>query len=99
MNLRSRITRIGTGDQMLFLRRELFLDSSGFDAIPLMEDVAYCKRLRRDAPPLVIREAVTTSSRRWEERGVLATVMRMWLLRLAYFLGVSPQRLAHYYAS
>ena len=99
MNQRSRITRIGTGDQMLFLQRTLFLESGGFDAIPLMEDVAYCKRLRQTAPPLVIREAITTSSRRWEQHGVMATVLRMWLLRLGYFVGVSPDRLRQFYAS
>jgi rSAM/selenodomain-associated transferase 2 len=98
MNLRSRLTRVATGDQMLFLRRSLFERTHGFDAIPLMEDVAYCKRLRRLARPLVINMPVTTSARRWEERGVARTVVRMWMLRLAYFLGVPPARLwRHYY--
>lgn len=97
MNLRSMATAIATGDQMLYLRRELFESSGGFDNIPLMEDVAYCKRLRRLARPLVIREAVTTSSRRWQDRGVTRTVLAMWSLRLAYFLGVSPRRLWRYY--
>ena len=97
MNLRSRLSRVGTGDQMLFLRRELFLQTGGFDPIPLMEDVAYCKRLRRVGRPKVIAEPVTTSSRRWEEHGVARTVLRMWLLRLAYFFGVSPSSLRRYY--
>ena len=97
MNLRSRLSRVGTGDQMLFLRRELFLQTGGFDPIPLMEDVAYCKRLRRVGRPKVIAEPVTTSSRRWEEHGVARTVLRMWLLRLAYFFGVSPSSLWRYY--
>jgi len=97
MNLRSRLTGIATGDQMLFLRRELFERTGGFDALPLMEDVAYCTRLRRLARPLVIPEPVVTSSRRWEERGVVATVLTMWSLRLAYFLGVPPARLQQYY--
>jgi rSAM/selenodomain-associated transferase 2 len=97
MNQRSRLTRVATGDQMLFLRRELFMSSGGFDEIPLMEDVAYSKRLRREGAPLVIPEPVTTSSRRWEEQGVLRTMVRMWLLRLAYFCGVSPRSLWRYY--
>lgn len=98
MNQRSRLTGVATGDQMLFLRRELFLQSGGFDAIPLMEDVAYCKRLRRRCRPQIFTEPVTTSSRRWEEQGTVRTVGRMWLLRLAFFLGVSPQYLwRHYY--
>jgi hypothetical protein len=82
---------------MLFLRRSVFECSGGFDNIPLMEDVAYSKRLRRLAPPLVIREPVLSSSRRWEQRGVLRTVLSMWGLRLAYVVGVSPGRLWQYY--
>lgn len=98
INQRSRLTRVGTGDQMLFVSRALFTRSGGFDAVPLMEDVALCKRLRRLAPPLVLDLAVVTSSRRWEEGGVIATVLRMWALRAAFALGVSPERLwRHYY--
>ncbi len=97
INQRSRATGVGTGDQMLFIRRDLFDASGGFDAQPLMEDVAYCKRLRRQGAPLIIAEPVITASRRWEEGGVVRTVLRMWALRLAYALGVSPQRLWRYY--
>ena len=93
MNQRSRLTAVATGDQMLFLQRAVFERSGGFDPIPLMEDVAYCKRLRRLARPLVIAEPVLASSRRWEQRGVLRTVLTMWGLRLAYIAGVSPARL------
>lgn len=97
MNQRSRLTSVATGDQMLFVQKSLFDGTGGFDAIPLMEDVGYCKRLRRLAPPLIISEPVLTSSRRWEEGGVIKTVVRMWLLRLAYFLGVAPGALRRYY--
>jgi rSAM/selenodomain-associated transferase 2 len=98
MNQRSRLTRIATGDQMLFVQKGVFEQTGGFDAIPLMEDVAWCKRLRRMAAPLIVQEPVVASSRRWEEGGVLATVVRMWALRLAYFLGVAPVTLwRHYY--
>ena len=99
INQRSRLTSVATGDQMLFLRSSLFQRTGGFDVIPLMEDVAYCKHLRRLARPLVINVPVTTSSRRWEEQGVARTILRMWLLRLAYFLGVSPSRLKAHYAN
>ena len=97
---RSRHSGIGTGDQMLFLRRQLFLDCGGFASIPLMEDVELCTRLRRLVAPLVPDLAVETSSRRWEQRGVLHTVLQMWGLRMAYALGVAPERLWHaYYGS
>jgi rSAM/selenodomain-associated transferase 2 len=97
MNARSRVTRIGTGDQMLFLRSDVFVKSDGFADIPLMEDVEYCKRLRQLSAPLIVQQPVLTSSRRWESRGVARTVLQMWALRLAYFLGISPQRLWGYY--
>lgn len=97
MNVRSRFTRVATGDQMLFVRRDVLLQSGGYADIPLMEDVEFCKRLRRKGSPLIIKQPVLTSSRRWESRGILRTVFEMWALRLAYVLGVSPQRLRDTY--
>jgi rSAM/selenodomain-associated transferase 2 len=98
MNLRSRITRVATGDQTLFVYRDVLAETGGYADIPLMEDIEFCKRLRRLYPPAIISQPVVTSSRRWETRGVCRTVLQMWALRLAYVLGVSPHRLwQHYY--
>jgi rSAM/selenodomain-associated transferase 2 len=94
MSLRSRLTGIATGDQAIFVRREAF---SGFPEIALMEDVAFCKRMKRLGPPACVREKVSTSGRRWESRGVLRTIVLMWSLRLLYFLGARPERLARLY--
>ena len=77
--------------------RNVFDEIDGFEEIPLMEDVAFSKRLRRLAPPKIVETPVTTSSRRWRERGVLRTVMQMWALRLAYVCGMSPERLHRSY--
>ena len=95
MNLRSRLTGIATGDQAIFVRREAF---EGFPEIPLMEDVAFSKAMKRRSPPACLRSRVVTSGRRWEARGVIRTVALMWRLRLLYFLGASPERLARLYA-
>ena len=97
MNLRSSTSGVATGDQMLFIAKGLFESTGGYRNMPLMEDVEYSKRLRRLAPPLVVPQVVETSSRRWEQNGIVITVLRMWLLRLAYFLGVAPARLKAYY--
>jgi rSAM/selenodomain-associated transferase 2 len=94
MNLRSRLTGIATGDQAIFVRREVF---PGFPDIELMEDVAFCKAMKRFGPPACRRERVVTSGRRWESRGVLRTIVLMWRLRLMYFLGARPERLARIY--
>jgi len=63
-----------------------------------MEDVELTRRLKRLARPRCLRAPLVTSSRRWETRGVVRTVLLMWWLRAAYFCGVSPQRLARWYA-
>jgi rSAM/selenodomain-associated transferase 2 len=97
MNLRSRVTGIATGDQAIFVRADWFRRAGGFPQIPLMEDVALSKALRRMGPPLCLRDRVRTSSRRWEERGVLRTILLMWRLRAEYALGADPARLADRY--
>jgi rSAM/selenodomain-associated transferase 2 len=97
MNLRSRVSRVATGDQCLFVERSLWAQTGGFASIPLMEDIEICKRLRRIRAPQIIADAVVTSSRRWEQRGVLPTVLLMWRLRLAFWLGVAPARLVKKY--
>lgn len=97
INLRSRLSGIGTGDQALFIRRTLFESIGGFANIPLMEDVELCRRLKADSGPVIQKDPVTTSSRRWEQRGIIRTVMQMWRLRLAYFLGASPSNLVKQY--
>ncbi len=97
MNWRSTVTQVATGDQMLYITRDLLNTTGGFDEIPLMEDVALSKRLRRICRPCVIQQPVVTSSRRWREQGVVRTVVKMWLLRLAYFIGVSPRYLHRSY--
>ncbi len=90
MNLRSRLTRVATGDQAIFVKRSVFEALSGFADIPLMEDVEISKRLRRQAPPMIWPTPVHTSSRRWRRHGIARTVLLMWSLRLQYVLGVSP---------
>lgn len=97
MNLRSRITGIATGDQAMFVSREMFTACGGFPLIPLMEDLALSAKLRRELAPLALRLRVLTSARRWEQGGVWRTIGLMWGLRLAYFLGAPPNRLAHWY--
>jgi len=97
MNLRSRLSGIATGDQAMFVRRALFEAAGGFPEIPLMEDLALSRRLKRHGRPVCLRARVTTSSRRWDENGVLRTIALMWRLRLAYALGADPRGLARRY--
>ena len=97
INLRSRLTQVATGDQCLFVEKSLFVKLGGFPEIPLMEDVAMTKLLRRCCPPTIEKRFVTTSSRRWHQNGIVRTVLQMWYLRWLYFIGVEPERLARRY--
>ena len=97
MNWRSRLAGIATGDQAIFVRREWFDAVGGFPDIPLMEDIELSRQLKRLGPPLCLQPPVLTSSRRWEEHGILRTILLMWRLRLAFFLGASPTRLVRRY--
>ena len=97
INLRSRLTRIATGDQAIFVSRDVFATVGGFPDIALMEDVALSRALKRISRPVCVAAKVTTSGRRWEQHGVLRTVVLMWRLRLAYFLGAEPAALARRY--
>jgi rSAM/selenodomain-associated transferase 2 len=97
MNQRSRLTGIATGDQGMFATRAAFDRAGGFPAIPLMEDIALCKALKKQGPPLCLRARITASGRRWEQRGAFTTMVLMWRLRLSYFFGADPDRLAQQY--
>lgn len=98
INYRSRVTKVGTGDQAIFLRREIFLRMGGYPDIPLMEDIALCRALKRMGAVACLRSRVVTSARRWENDGVWRTIVRMWTLKLLYLAGVSPARLRQFYA-
>ena len=97
MNWRSRWTGIATGDQALFMTRAAFDAVGGFPAQPLMEDIEMSARLLKLSRPACLRARVITSGRRWETQGVWRTVLLMWRLRLAYWRGAAPERLAALY--
>jgi len=94
MNLRSRLTGIATGDQGIFVTRAEFDAVGGVPQMQLMEDIAFSRILKSRGAPLCLRVRITVSGRRWEECGVLRTIVLMWQLRLAYFLGADPADLA-----
>ncbi|HEY5626557.1 MAG TPA: TIGR04283 family arsenosugar biosynthesis glycosyltransferase [Nitrospira sp.] len=99
MNIRSRLTRISTGDQAMFIRRTIFEQLGGFSDIPLMEDIELSSRLKRVGPTVALRDTVTTSFRRWEQQGPVKTILLMWAIRFLYWMGVKPHRLQKLYAT
>ncbi len=99
MNWRSCLTGIATGDQAIFVSRMLYKDAGGMPQIDLMEDIELSKRLGKWTRPACLKSAVITSSRRWEENGILSTIFLMWKLRLQYYFGVKPEILLKKYYS
>ncbi len=97
MNARSCLTGIATGDQGIAVERALFESVGGYPEQPLMEDVALSRMLRARAWPACLPVRITTSSRRWEQRGAWRTIWLMWSLRFAYWRGADPAVLAQRY--
>ncbi len=101
MNLRSRVTGIATGDQAIFIARQAWQLVGGWPDVPLMEDIQLSGQLLRAVGrPVCLRERVRVSARRWEQWGVVRTILLMWTLRALHAVGISP-RLLHraYYGS
>ncbi len=98
ISLRSRISRTGTGDQAIFVRRDVFDRLGGFPDLELCEDLDFSRRLKRAGRIACLRTRVTTSARRWNRDGVVRTVIMMWLIRAMYLMGVPPARLKRMYS-
>ncbi len=99
MNLRSRTTGMVTGDQGLFVSRDLFLRAGRYPSIALMEDIAISKELKQFSQPVCLKSKLRISSRRWEKYGTIKTIVLMWGLRMAYLFGVNPNKLHKIYYS
>jgi rSAM/selenodomain-associated transferase 2 len=97
MNWRSAATGIATGDQAIFVRQDVYGMLGGYAPMDLMEDIEFSRRLKWIGRPARLHGPVRVSARRWEEKGILRTVLLMWTLRLLYWLGISPARLARWY--
>jgi len=98
MNWRSRLTGVATGDQVIFVSKQLFNQVGGYPDIALMEDISLCSALNKITKPNCLRAKVTSSGRRWEKFGVISTILLMWCLRLRYYFGEKPEILAKLYS-
>ena len=94
-----RLTRVPYGDQAIFMLRRYFENIGGYAGIPLMEDVELMRRVKRQGGRIIVLpDAVTTSSRKWETDGVFYTIIRNWIIQVLYLFGMSARRLIkHYY--
>lgn len=86
------------GDQALFVRRSVFQTLGGFPDLPIMEDLEMSRRLYRAGRLVVLPAICTASARRFEAHGTIRTIAFMQYLKLLYFAGVDPARIAAGYA-
>lgn len=97
INLRTRWFKTATGDQAIFVRRQIFNEIGGYETFPLMEDIALFTELKRRGKVVVLNQQVEISPRRWLQYGVWRTVLLMYLLRFGYWLGVHPATLKRFF--
>ncbi len=97
-NRKNRLLGQVFGDMGIFVRREVFRRMGGYREIPLMEDMDFGRRLRREGRIVILPQRIETSARRWREEGVAWNVLRNWALQAAWLMGADPARLARWYA-
>ena len=97
--LRARLTGVATGDQAIFTTRTTFERLGGYSDLPIFEDIDLSRRLKRAGRIATLRPPVVTSARRWERQGAWPTIVRMWVLRLLYYVGADVETLARHYSA
>ena len=97
INFRTRMTRCPWGDQAQFIRREIFLQMGGFREISLMEDYDLALRMKRQGRTVILPQLVSTSGRRFLNKGVLRTAAINWSIIIRFRLGADPKKLAEWY--
>ena len=97
VNLRSRITGCPLGDQSQFCLRSSFEEVGGFREWPILEDLDFIRRLKRQGRVVVLSPRVATSYRRYQSRGIGRNIATNWLIWALYLLRVPPDRLARLY--
>jgi uncharacterized protein len=96
-NLRSRFLSLPYGDQAIFCRSSIFYGAGGFPDLPIMDDFELMRKLKTRGKIATLAESVSTSSRRWENRGILKTTLINQVVIMLYFMGISPQVIARLY--
>ena len=96
-NRKNQLLHVFYGDMGIFVRRNIFFHMGGYAEIPLMEDMDFCTRLKKEGHIVILPQRITTSTRRWAEEGAIKNVVRNWILQVAWTYGVSPETLSRFY--
>ncbi len=86
------------GDQSLFITRELFNKSGGYDeAYKIYEDNEFISRLYKIADFKILPDQVQTSARKYEQIGNFKLQFYFGIIHLKNYLGADPEQLYRYY--
>jgi len=77
------------GDQGLFITRELFEKLGGFREEVPFEDIDFYKRLLKYEKPVILKDCVTTSARRFIKKGIFKQGLVDVFFFLACALGIN----------
>lgn len=98
INIRDGLFGGFTGDQAIFIKRDVYDKLGGFKEIELCEDLDMARRLKKEGKVVQLPLLVTTAARRWEKRGPIKTILLMWLIRILFYAGVTPEKLSMLYS-
>ena len=93
VNLRSLIFKNPYGDQGLIIHRATYFKNKGFRKIPLMEDLDFIKRLKKNEQLKMLTIPIYTSSRKWEKTYFIFQALKNWNLRKRWLRGESIKSL------
>jgi len=85
------------GDQGIFVRKPVFEHLKGFPEISFMEDIDFLRRLHTAGRVTLLKQPITTSPRRFLERGILRQQLINMILVIFYLLGARPETLKKRY--
>ena len=96
-HLRAKFSKIFYGDQVIFVRKDIYFRIGGIDEVELFDDVIFSKKLRKIGETCVLNKKAFSSARRWETQGIIKTTLINWLISLGFLFGISPEKLKKIY--
>ena len=93
VNLRVFIFKNPYGDQGLIIHRGTYFKNQGYRKIPLMEDLDFIKRLKKNEQIKMLNIPIYTSSRKWIKTNFISQAFKNWNLRKRFLRGESIQSL------
>lgn len=84
------------GDQGFFVKRELFQNMGGFSVDAAFEDIDFYRRLLKHEKPVIIKDPVITSPRRFLQNGIVKQKFINICLAMMYYLGFHRSTIKHF---